>query len=66
MDIKIKIDESFVEKMFDKHCEKTDCVSCSCQVLPNEDYEECYSKYIDTLFNIDIQNKINRLMENIK
>ena len=38
MDIKIKIDENFVEKMFDKHCEKTDCISCSCQVLPNEDY----------------------------
>lgn len=66
MDINIKIDEGYVKKMFYNHCNKRSCVDCNCQVLPNENYEECYSKYIDTLFNIDIQNNIDRLIENIE
>lgn len=63
MKVEIKVDDYFVEKMFDKHCKKSVCINCNCEVALNENYTGCYSKYLEIQFDKDIQDMFNKIVD---
>ena len=66
MKVEIKVDDYFAEKMFDKHCQKSECINCNCEVKLNENYTGCFPKYLEVQFNNDIQNIFDRIVDLIQ
>lgn len=60
MKIQIEVTEQTKINMYHQYCEtQLECSDCCCNVLINEDYENCKEKYIKLFLKDEIEKKIN-------
>lgn len=64
MKIELNLNEDIIQILFNRHCSKSECCTCSCQ----DPYESttCYHNYKNGLFKTHIQEKFDIMCELIE